>query len=100
MSTITNFFEKLFANDYFGVVLFCVIAFLILLFIIVLFFGLNDTKEKDEKKKETKKKEEEDAFLRIDDTVKLEIPKAEMASYNPDDEEVTLPEKKKDQEDK
>ena len=61
------------------IILFCIIAVLILLFIITLFFGLTDTKEKDEMKKK-QKEEEKDLFFKIDDTVKLDIPKEDESS--------------------
>ena len=96
MSKITDFFEKLFAYDYFGVILFCVIAFLILMFIVILFVGLNDTNDKEEKKQEEIKKDEEEAFLRIDDTVKLDIEKNQMVGFDNDDDTPELPEIKKE----
>jgi len=96
MKSVINLFEKLFANEYFGIILFCVIAVLILLFIITLFFGLTDTKEKDEMKKK-QKEEEKDLFFKIDDTVKLDIPKEDELS-NDDDNNIELPKIKNDNE--
>ena len=90
MSSFLNIFEKLFANDYFGIILFGIIVILVLLFIITLFFGLTDTKEKDEIKKK-EKEAEKDLFYKIDDTVKLDIPKDENTFKITDDENVLLP---------
>lgn len=71
--------DKLYDNEYFGIVLFCVIAFLILMFIVILFFGVNDAK-KTEKQSENKDDEAEDAFMKFDDTVKLDIPTEEVVT--------------------
>ena len=91
-----KFVDKIFGYEYFGVILFCVIAFLILVFFLILFLGLTDTKAKDKKKEEKKLEEEKDAFLRIDDTIKLDVVKEKMASFDSDDENVSLPKKKDD----
>lgn len=91
MNSFLNIFEKLFANDYFGIILFGIIVVLVLLFIITLFFGLTDTKEKDALKSKEKESESKDLFYKIDDTVKLDIPRSEMFSANMDDENVELP---------
>ena len=98
MSWFLNIFEKLFANDYFGIILFGVIALLVLLFIITLFFGLTDTKEKDEIKKK-EKETEKDLFYKIDDTVKLDIPKDESTFKSTDDESIKLPKIKENEDD-
>ena len=99
MKSVISLFEKLFANEYFGIILFCIIAVLVLLFIITLFFGLTDTKEKNEIKKQ-KLEEDKDLFFKIDDNVKLDIPKveSELNPGNDDDNNIELPKIKNDNE--
>ena len=47
-------------------------------------------------KQEEIKKDEEDAFLRIDDTIKLDIEKNQMVGFETDDDTPELPEIKKE----
>lgn len=69
--------EKLYENQYFGIILFAVIAILIIMFVAILFFGINDSKKDKKIKKKEKIEAEEEAIAIIDDTVKLDIPEVE-----------------------
>lgn len=74
-----EFLNKLYANENFGIGLFCVIAFLVVMFFVVLFFGKKD--EKKRKLEETNKlntiNNEENSFKETTVATPVEVPAAE-----------------------
>ncbi len=74
---MTDFLEKLYSIENFGIYLFVVIGILIVLFLIILFFGKKDAKKRKElekEKKDTVKEESTPLFQEAGEQVKVEAP--------------------------